>query len=125
MSDGVLHVTDSRTSCAYQIHIRRNVIKAVDFQAIKGPVENSELADQVGSGLRLFDPGFNNRAVSESAITYMYVYNVGYCYYLFISTESLFSDGAQGIVQHRGYSITDFWQTAEFEDLLHLLVWGQ
>ena len=36
----------------------------------------------------------------------------------------MFSDGAQGIIQHRGYSITDFWQTAEFEDPLHLLVWG-
>ena len=54
----------------------------------------------------------------------MYVYNVGYYYYYCISTESLFSDGAQGILQHQGYSITDFWQTVEFEDLLHLLVWG-
>lgn len=35
------------------------------------------------------------------------------------------SDGAQGIVQYRGQNIADFWQTAEFEDLLHLLVWGR
>ena len=73
MSNGVLHITDSRTSRDYEIHIRRNVIKAVDFQAIKGPVEDSNLADQVGNGLRLFDPGFKNTAVSESAITFMYV----------------------------------------------------
>ena len=73
MSNGVLHITDSRTSRDYHIPIRRNVIKAVDFQAIKGPVEDSDLADQVGNGLRLFDPGFKNTAVSESTITFMYV----------------------------------------------------
>ena len=39
-------------------------------------------------------------------------------------TQRLCSDGAQGIVQYRGHNITDFWQTAEFEDLLHLIVWG-
>ena len=106
MSDGVLHITDSRTSRAYQIRTRRNVIRAVDFQAIKGPVENSDLADQVGSGLRLFDPGFKKTTVSESVITY--IYNLGYCCYLLVSTKPLFSDGSQGIVQHRGHSITDF-----------------
>ena len=73
MSNGVLHITDSRTSRDYELDIRRNVIKAVDFQAIKGPVEDSDLADQVGIGLRLFDPGFKNTAVSESRITFMYV----------------------------------------------------
>ena len=35
------------------------------------------------------------------------------------------SDGAQGIVQFRGHNIADFWETAEFEDLAHLLVYGQ
>ena len=73
MSNGVLHITDSRTSQNYEIQIRRNVIKAVDFQAIKGPVEGSDLADQVGNGLRLFDPGFKNTAISESTITFVYV----------------------------------------------------
>lgn len=36
-----------------------------------------------------------------------------------------YSDGAQGIVQYRGQNIADFWQTAEFEDLVHFLVWGR
>ena len=73
MSEGVLHITDSRTSQEYQIPIHRNAIQAVDFQAIKGPVANSDLADQVGNGLRLFDLGFKNTAVSESKITFMCV----------------------------------------------------
>lgn len=128
MSNGVLHITDSRTSRDYEIQIRRNVIKAVDFQAIKGPIEDSNSADQVGNGLRLFDPGFKNTAVSESAITFMYDNtSANYCYQLSTLTtltNRLCSDGAQGIVQYRGHNITEFWQTAEFEDLLHLLVWG-
>ena len=39
-------------------------------------------------------------------------------------TNRVCSDGAQGIVQYRGHNIADFWQTAEFEDLLHLSAWG-
>ena len=35
------------------------------------------------------------------------------------------SDGAQGIVQFRGHNIADFWETAEFEELAHLLIYGQ
>ena len=35
------------------------------------------------------------------------------------------SDGAQGIVQYRGHNLAEFWQTAEFEDLAHLLIWGR
>lgn len=83
MSEGVLYVTDSRTSLDYQIPIHRNSIKAVDFQAIKGQVAHSDLADQTGNGLRLFDPGFKNTAVSESKITFMYVT------YLYWSNTSL------------------------------------
>ena len=54
----------------------------------------------------------------------MYDTSAGYYLYLSNLTEGKSSDGAQGIVQYRGHNITDFWQTAEFEDLVHLLVWG-
>lgn len=73
MSEGVLYVTDSRTSLEYKIPICHNTIEALEFQSIKGPVTNSNPADEVGNGLRLFDPGFKNTAVSESKITFMYV----------------------------------------------------
>ena len=66
-----LYIKDSRTSLEYQIPIRRNAVNAADFQAIKGPVTKSPVADQVGNGVRLFDPGFKNTAVSESKITFM------------------------------------------------------
>ena len=28
-----------------------------------------------------------------------------------------------GIMQYRGHNIADFWETADFEDTTHLLVW--
>ena len=29
-----------------------------------------------------------------------------------------------GIMQFRGHNIADFWKTADFEDMTHLLIWG-
>ena len=71
MSEGTLHVIDSRTFKSYDIPIHRNTIRAVDFQAIKGPEEGSDPADQVARGIRLYDPGYRNTAVAESKITYL------------------------------------------------------
>ena len=28
-----------------------------------------------------------------------------------------------GIMQYRGHNIADFWETADFEDTTHLLIW--
>ena len=39
-------------------------------------------------------------------------------------THSDNSDGRQGLVQYRGHNLADFWKTADFEDLSHLLIWG-
>ena len=72
MSEGILHVTDSRTFLEYQISIHRNSINAADFRALKAPSEGADPADQVSAGLRLFDPGFKNTAASQSEITFMY-----------------------------------------------------
>ena len=54
----------------------------------------------------------------------MYNTSASYYYYLSTLTKRVRSDGAQGIVQYRGHNVTDFWQTAEFEDLIYLLIWG-
>ena len=72
MSEGILHITDSRTSLEYDIPIHRNTIKAADFRALKAPSAGTDLADQVSGGIRLFDPGFKNTAASQSEITFMY-----------------------------------------------------
>jgi hypothetical protein len=73
MSEGVLHITDSRTSKSYDIPIHRNSITAASIKAIVGPQAASNPADKVEDGLRLFDPGLNNTAILESKITWVLV----------------------------------------------------
>ncbi|KAL9122902.1 MAG: hypothetical protein Q9187_000553 [Circinaria calcarea] len=104
MSDGVLHVQDSRTAKRYEIPIHHNSIRATSFKDIKAPVLCSHAADKPQGGLRIYDPGLQNTAVVESEITYI--------------------DGTKGIVQYRGHRIEELFQTSEYEDLLHLFVWG-
>jgi citrate synthase len=78
MSEGTLYVTDSRTSSKYEIPIHRNTIPASSFKSIKAPKDRGLAVDQVENGLRLFDPGLKNTAVSESKITFMLVFSRTY-----------------------------------------------
>ena len=66
-----LHVTDRRTGLEYDIPIKRNAVLATDFKKIKAIDEKSVASDCVEGGLRIMDPGFNNTAVKESAITFV------------------------------------------------------
>lgn len=66
-----LHVTDKRTGLEYDIPIKRNAVHATDFKKIKAVDEKSVASDCVEGGLRILDPGFNNTAVKESAITFV------------------------------------------------------
>ena len=66
-----LHVTDGRTGLEYDIPIKRNAVLATDFKKIKAMDEKSVASDCAESGLRILDPGFNNTAVKESAITFV------------------------------------------------------
>ena len=66
-----LHITDRRTGLEYDIPIKRNAVQATDFKKIKAIDEKSVAADCVEGGLRIMDPGFNNTAVKESAITFV------------------------------------------------------
>lgn len=70
MSTGTLFVHDSRTGVKYDIPIRRNAICARDLQCIQAPSTGSDRADQVSLGLRVHDPGLQNTAVTESAISF-------------------------------------------------------
>lgn len=67
-----LHVLDNRTGNFYTIPIHHNSINASDFTQITSP-ENGYHADQNDQGIRIYDPGYSNTAVSESKITYMLV----------------------------------------------------
>nr|ASK38711.1 citrate synthase-like protein [Paecilomyces divaricatus] len=104
MSHGALHIRDSRTSREYEIPIRRNTVLATDLKQIKASPVGADRADKVGDGLRVFDPGLKNTCVVETNMTY--------------------TDGHRGLLLFRGYALEQLWQ-AEFEDMLHLLVWGK
>lgn len=67
----VLHVVDSRTGQYYPIPIVRNAISASAFKQVKAPDDPEHPEDQTDQGIRVFDPGFSNTAVSESQITFM------------------------------------------------------
>lgn len=70
MSTGALFIRDSRTNVNYEIPIHRNAIRATDIQRIQAPSFGSDRADQVAHGLRVYDPGLQNTAVTESAISF-------------------------------------------------------
>lgn len=67
-----LRVLDNRTGYSYTIPIHHNSINASDFTQVKCP-PNGYHADQNDQGIRIYDPGYSNTAVSESEITYMLV----------------------------------------------------
>ena len=69
-----LHVTDNRTGNDYVIPIVRNSISAMSFKQMKAPKDTTQPCDQTEYGIRVYDPGFGNTAVSESKITYKSVY---------------------------------------------------
>ena len=99
-------MTDSRTGRAYNIPIERNSISAGLLKQIKAPESTLHPEDQNELGLRVFDPGFSNTAVSESKITYI--------------------DGHRGIITYRGYSIEDILKAKKgYVDTAHLLIWGR
>ncbi|OJJ32489.1 hypothetical protein ASPWEDRAFT_118271 [Aspergillus wentii DTO 134E9] len=103
MSTGTLFVKDSRTNAHYEIPIQRNAILATDLKKIKASSIGTDRADHVASGLRVHDPGLQNTTVVETGIS--------------------FSDHERGILLFRGYTLEELWDS-DFEDMLHLLVWG-
>ena len=66
-----LHVIDQRTGKHYELPISHNAVNASDFQQIKAAENHEYYADQDEQGVRIFDPGFSNTAVSTSNITYV------------------------------------------------------
>ncbi|KAI3293261.1 hypothetical protein DTO002I6_4912 [Penicillium roqueforti] len=103
MSTGILFIRDSRTNANYEIPINRNAVRATDLQRIRAPSLNSNRADQVAHGLRVYDPGLQNTAVTESPIS--------------------FSDHERGLLLYRGYTLDQLWG-CDFEEMFHLLLWG-
>ncbi|OJD32504.1 citrate synthase [Diplodia corticola] len=103
-SSGSLTVVDNRTNRSYNIDIHHNAIKATDFRQISAAGIAADPVDQVESGLRIIDKGFLNTACMESSVTYI--------------------DGKRGCIQYRDTSIDDLFRDNDYEEVMHLLIWG-
>jgi citrate synthase len=101
-SDGVatardsLTVTDNRTGTTYEVPITDGTVKAMDFRQMK--------ADEADFGLMTYDPAFTNTAHCRS--------------------EVCFIDGAEGVLEYRGYPIEQLCERSTFLEVAYLLVHG-
>ena len=68
--NNTLQITDNRTGNEYAVSIVRNSINAMDFKQMKAPRDVVNPCDQTEYGIRVYDPGYGNTAVSDSSITY-------------------------------------------------------
>ncbi|KAL9640016.1 MAG: hypothetical protein Q9164_000551 [Protoblastenia rupestris] len=103
-TNNTLRITDNRTGNEYIVPIDRNSINAMSFKQMKAPRDVNVPCDQTEYGIRVYDPGYGNTAVSESSITY--------------------NDGLKGILCYRGYNIGDLVTKKGFADTQYLLLWG-
>jgi citrate synthase len=92
-----LSVTDNRTGKQYEIEVANGTIKTMDLRQIK--------VGEDDFGLMGYDPAFTNTASTKSEITYI--------------------DGAEGILQHRGYSIEELCEKSSYLEVAYLLVHGE
>ena len=92
-----LTVTDNRTGETYEMEISDGTVKAMDFRQIK--------VNEDDFGLMTYDPAYTNTASCRSEITYI--------------------DGAEGILQHRGYPIEQLCDQSTYLEVAYLIVHGE
>ena len=92
-----LTVRDNRTAREYEIPIDRGAIRATDLRQVK--TTESDL------GLLSYDPGYQNTASCQSAITYV--------------------DGEAGILRYRGYPIEELAGRKSHLEVAYLLIYGR
>ncbi|CAG8977528.1 hypothetical protein HYALB_00008709 [Hymenoscyphus albidus] len=100
-----LTILDSRTQKSYEIPVVNNAVQAIHFQKISPPDYQQKLLQRYGSGIPVLDPSFKNTAVVESKITHV--------------------DGTRGKIQYRQYPIEQLYQQNDYEEVIHLLIWGR
>ncbi|KAJ1500366.1 hypothetical protein HMI56_003862 [Coelomomyces lativittatus] len=91
-----LMVYDNHSQKVHTLPMEMNTIKAIEFLNIKGPN---------GDGLRIYDPGYLNTAVTKSKITEI--------------------DGEKGILRYRGYPIEELAEKSTFLEVAYLLLFGE
>lgn len=93
-----LTVRDNRTDREYEIDIHEgDVIKAMDLRQIK--VKDEDF------GIMSYDPSFSNTASTRSSITFI--------------------DGANGILEYRGYPIEQLAEKSSFLEVSYLILRGE
>ena len=92
-----LTITDNRTGKQYEIPIKDDTIRAIDFRQIK--VDPDEF------GMMLYDPAFLNTAACRSRITFI--------------------DGDKGVLRYRGYPIEQLAEHSTFIETAYLLLNGE
>src|SRR5437879_2847245 len=91
-----LTITDDRTGKRYDVPISHETIRATELH---------QIASNGDGGLMTYDPGYVNTASCVSGITFI--------------------DGAQGILNYRGYPIEELAEQCGYLEVAHLLVCGE
>ncbi|RKP11277.1 citrate synthase-like protein [Piptocephalis cylindrospora] len=103
-----LTVLDNRTNQLYEVPIQPgNTIDATKFKIMKEEDEEGQVAypPPGGPGLMVYDPAFQNTAVTRSSITYI--------------------DGDEGILRYRGYPIEELAEKSTYLEVAFLLIYGE
>ena len=98
-----LHVIDRRTGRTYDIPIRHNAIRALDFAKIKES-EDLPSSGRPSQGLRVLDEALDNVALRTSRITFL--------------------DSENGVLCYRGFDVAGLIGKVTWEEACHLLIWG-
>jgi citrate synthase len=96
MADPSLHITDNRTGKSYDLKVADGAIKAMDLRQMQ--------TDPEDFGLLSHDPAFTNTTSCKSRITFI--------------------DGDKGILEYRGYPISELAERAKFTEVAWALLHG-
>jgi len=97
MTKDTVTITDNRTGRDYELDVKNDTISAMDLRQIK--VKEDDF------GLMSYDPGFKNTASCTSRVTFI--------------------DGERGILEYRGYPISDLAERSTFLETAYLLLFGE
>ncbi|MEX2252840.1 MAG: citrate synthase [Thermoleophilaceae bacterium] len=92
-----LSVTDNRTGESYEVEVTDGTVRAMDFRSIK--------VSEDDFGLMTYDPAFTNTAHCRSSVCFV--------------------DGAEGVLEYRGYPIEQLCEQSSYIEVAYLLVNGE
>ena len=92
-----LTIRDNRTGAEYDVPIENGTVRAAELAKIK--------ADDDGTGIAVYDPGFVNTASCRSSITFI--------------------DGDKGVLEYRGYPIEQLAEHSTYLEVAYLLIHGE